>query len=43
MPEESRAVGEFHDDPPIPSIGHEVAGDAAKEAPIGHSEAFFVL
>ena len=43
MPDESRAIGEFHDDSPIQSVGHEVAGDAAQEATMGHSEAFFVL
>ena len=43
MPDDSCAVGEFQDDPPIQSVSHEVAGDAAQEAPIGHREAFLVL
>ena len=41
MSDESRAVGEFHDDSSLQSVCHEVAGDASEA--VGHGEAFFVL
>ena len=41
MPDESRAVGKFHDDSSIQSVGHKVAGDAGDA--VGHGEAFLVL